>query len=285
MLRRASSAAFALALVLVAACGHQVTPSPTSLNSDLAGHIQVKFQVNGTLDFSNVVYVIAIDSCGTGVPYPNAFATSYNSYTFAFLVGGGFGSTALPLLYQYYVNPNSSGNLTKLPVNNLNPSTTQFNPNYNGTGSEFEFTFLRSDIDNPLQIPLPCPNSTPLPSSSPTSTPTPTPTVTAGASPTPTAAASPTASGATPSPSPTPTPTATAFSPYLTNWTFNLMTFSPQQVPLDSLGYGGPTDNTFGGIVVNTLAQVSPNSFRSTPQSIPQNPSAYIVYGEVDNYP
>lgn len=279
MLRRATSAASALLLIFVAACGHQVTPSPTSLNSDLAGHIQVKFQVNGTLDFTNVVYVIAIDSCGTGVPYPNAFATGYNSYTFAFLVGGGFGSTALPLLFQYYVNPNSSGSLTKLSVNNLNPSTTQFNPNYNGTSSEFEFTFLRSDLNNPLQIPLPCPNSTPVPSS------TPTPTPTAAASPTATPTPAPGATGPTPSPSPTPTPTASPVSPYLTTWTFNLMTFSPNQTALDSLGYGGPTDNTFAGIVVDTTALVTPNSFRSTPQSIPQNPSAYITYGEVDNYP
>jgi len=280
MLRRASSAAFALALVFVTACGHQVTPSPSNLNNDLAGHISVKFGVNAPLDFTNVVYVIAIDMCGSGVPYPQALFTGFNSYTFAFLVGGGFGSTALPVLYQYGINSNSTGSVLKFQVNNLNPSTTQFIPNYNGTGSEFDFTFLRSDLNNPFNLPLPCPNSTPVPTISPTVSPGPTPT--ASATPT------PLASGTTPAPSPTASPTPTALStqsPYLTTWTFNLMTFAPNQTPLDSLGFGGPTDNTFSGIVVDTTQTVAPNVFRGTPQSIPQNPASYITYGEVDNYP
>jgi len=282
MLRRAASATFALAFVLVAACGHQVTPSPSNLNSDLSGHIQVKFGVNAPLDFTNVVYVIAIDMCGTGVPYPQALFTGYDSYTFAFLVGGGFGSTALPLLFQYYVSPSSTGSLSKLQVNNLNPSTTQFVPNYNGTGTEFEFTFLRSDLNNPLQIPLPCPNSTPLPSTTPTASPT----VSAGATPTASPTPTPLASGTTPAPSPTPSPSqSVGASPYLTTWTFNLMTFAPNQTPLDSLGYGGPTDNTFQGIVVNINQLATPNDFRGTPYAIPQNQAAYITYGEVDNYP
>jgi hypothetical protein len=245
--------------------------------------MQVKFGVNAPLDFTDVTYVIAVDMCGTGVPYPQALYTGYYSYTFAFLVGGGFGSTALPLLYEYYVNPNSSGSLTLLPVNNLNPSTTAFNPNYNGQNSELEFTFLRTDLNNPLGIMLPCPGSTPAPTISPTATPT----VSAGA--TPSVSPTPLPSGVTPSPSPTPTPTPTAVAtafPYLSTWTFNLMTFAANHGPaLDSLGYGGPTDNTFSGIVVDIDALQQQTYFRPTPQSIPQNQAAYITYGEVDNYP
>jgi hypothetical protein len=63
------------------------------------------------------------------------------------------------------------------------------------------------------------------------------------------------------------------------------MTFAPNQTPLDSLGYGGPTDNTFQGIVVNINQLATPNDFRGTPYAIPQNQAAYITYGEVDNYP
>jgi hypothetical protein len=279
MLRRVASATFSLGLILVAACGHQVTPSPNLLtNNDLAGHIQVKFQVNGPLDFTNVTYLIAIDMCGTGIPYPQAYLTGFNSFTYAFLVGGGFGSTALPILFQYYVNPNSSGNLTKVQVNNLNPSTTEFIPNLNGQSNEFEFAFLRSDLNNPLGIPRPCPNST-LVSPTPTGAATPTPTVTPGASPT------AIASGPTPTPSPAPTPTPTPFNPYLTTWTFNLMTFAANGgPPLDSQGFGGPTDATFQGMVIDTTQTTTTNSFRGTPQAIPQNPSAYIVYGEIDNF-
>ena len=272
---------FSLALLLVAACGHQVTPSLNlRTDNDLAGHIQVKFEVNGPLDFTNVTYLIAIDTCGTAVPYPQAYLTGFNSFTYAFLVGGGFGSTALPILFQYYVNPNSSGNLTKVQVNNLNPSTTQFVPNFNGQNNEFEFTFLRSDLNNPLGIPLPCPNSS-LVSPTPSAVATPTPTMTPGLSP----AATP--SGPTPAPSASPTPSPTPFNPYLTTWTFNLMTFAPSNPPtaLDSLGFGGPTDATFQGIVVDTTRFVEPNAPRGTAEAIPQNPSAYIIYGEVDNFP
>jgi hypothetical protein len=162
--RRLLAAAFLL--VLAAGCGHEVTPP--SLEGDLAGHIQVKFGVNGQLDFANVSYMIAIDTCGSGVPYPQAFATSYNSYTFAFLIGGGYGNTALPELLQYYVNPDSNGSFVAFPVDNLNYSTTQFVPNYNGQSSEFEFTFLRSDLDNPEHVLFPCPNSKRAPSPAPT---------------------------------------------------------------------------------------------------------------------
>jgi len=290
MFRRLSSFTLVLALsVLVASCGHQVTPSPTT--ADLSGHITVKFQTNGALDFTNVTYVIAIDSCGSGVPYPNAFLSGYASYTFAFLVGGGTGSTALPELFQYYLNPSNTGNLTKLLVNNLNPSTTQFIPNYNGQSNEFAFTFLRSDLNNPFNVALPCPNSTPVPSTSPSTTPTTSPTVSAGASPTATptgttASAAPTAS---PSPSPIGTngndSTGVDVPPYLDNWTFNLMTFAPNGGgPLDSLGLYGPTDTSFSGIVVDTSTTTTANSFRQPNVTPPQLPAAYITYGEVDTY-
>jgi hypothetical protein len=64
------------------------------------------------------------------------------------------------------------------------------------------------------------------------------------------------------------------------------MTFAANHGPaLDSLGYGGPTDNTFSGIVVDIDALQQQTYFRPTPQSIPQNQAAYITYGEVDNYP
>ena len=281
MLRRASSIAFVLAVALVAGCGHQVTPSPNlnGSNNDLSGHMTVKFQVDAPFDFTNVVYMIAIDTCGAGVPYPQAAFTGYSNYTFAFLIGGGFGNTALPVLYQYYLNSNSSGMIQSLPVDNLNQSTTQFIANYNGQGTEFSFTFLRSDLNNPLGVPLPCPNSV-----APSATPTASPTVLAGPTPTPTAVPS---GAATPTATPSPGPTATGFNPYLTTWTFNLMTFSTSHppVPLDSLGLGGPTDTSFTGIVVDTTQTQSPSSFRGTPDSIRQNLASYITYGEVNNFP
>lgn len=291
MIRRISAALLLLTATFVVACGHQVTPNPPSAESDLSGYMQVKFGTSGPIDFTNVDYVIAIDLCGSGVPYPNAFASgSYSSYTYAFLVGGGFGSTALPRLFEYYLNPNSSGSLTKLPVDNLNPSTTQFVYPYQDQTNEFEFTFKRSSLNDPLGITPACPNSTAIPAT-PTPSASATPTASAGASPTPSAMAS---GGASPSASPTPSPTGTggdlstgvSVPPYLTTWTFNFMTFSPSSLsPLDSLGLGGPTDTSFSGLPIYTPTVQTYVYNRPPPYQVPSNASAYITYAEVDSYP
>jgi len=151
---------FALAVV-AAGCGRQITPSPKT--TDFSGKIQVLFQTNGPLDFSDYTYAIAIDTCNNGVPYPQAAFTNYTSYSYVFFIGGSFGTTE-PELYEYYF---ANSNITRVPVSNLNPSTTQFIPNYNGQGTEFEFIFERSDLYNPLNIAQPCPNITVAPASSP----------------------------------------------------------------------------------------------------------------------
>ncbi|MBD5656701.1 MAG: hypothetical protein IAI50_16200 [Candidatus Eremiobacteraeota bacterium] len=95
LLRRLAIAVFAVAVSLVVACGHEVTPPPSY--SDLAGDIVVKFRVNGTLDFADYTYAIVIDTCGLGTPLPQAGNTSINRYSYAFFVGGSYG-IALPQL-------------------------------------------------------------------------------------------------------------------------------------------------------------------------------------------
>jgi len=159
---------FVAAVALVAGCGHQVTPSP--LNNDLSGDILVRLRTAAPLDFNDFTYMIAIDTCGTGVPYPQAAFTGYKSYSYAFLIGSGF-NTALPELFEYYVNPNSSGSITYLLVNNLNPSTIQFNPNDNGQGTELQLDFERALLANPLDIAQPCPSATGQPTPGPSASP------------------------------------------------------------------------------------------------------------------
>jgi hypothetical protein len=223
MLRRVASVTFAAAVVFAAGCGHQVTPEPI-LNSNLSGHMLVRLRTSGQLDFNNFTYMIAIDTC-------------------AFLIGAGF-NTALPELFEYYVNPNSSGSITYLLVNNLDPSTTQFTPNDNGQGNELELIFLRASLDNPLGITQTCPNATP----------------------------SPAPSGASPSPSQN-----------ISTWTFNMITFQ-NRVPQDSLGNGGYSDQTFPGIVVDTTTTNTQTYYKPGGVTVPANPSAQLIYGEVDNY-
>jgi hypothetical protein len=129
-----------------------VTPEP--FGDDLSGHILVRMQTEGSLDFNGLTYMIAVDTCASGVPYPQAAFTGYKSYSYAFLLGAG-GGVAVPVLYQYYLN---GGTLTYVPINDLAPSTTQFVANSNGAGTQFELIFLRADLDNPDNIANPCPN-------------------------------------------------------------------------------------------------------------------------------
>ncbi len=166
MFRRFASIGFAAAVALVVGCGHQVTPSPVTNN--LSGEILVKLRTAGQQDFNNVTYMIAVNTCGSGVPYPQAALTGYKNYSYGFFVGAGY-NTALPQLWEYFVNSSSSGTITSVLVNNLDPTTTQFTPNDNGQGNEFQLIFQRADLYNPLNVAEPCPpgGPTPSPSSSP----------------------------------------------------------------------------------------------------------------------
>ena len=153
-MRRRVAAVTVMLATLLAGCGRQITPEPKTNN--LAGEIVVRATTAGALDFNTYTYAIAIDTCGTGVPYPQAAFTGYLSYSYVFFIGG-FAGTAAPELFEYYFN---SGSITPLQVNNLNPSTTAFVPNFNGQPTEFQFTFERADLNNPLNIAQPCPNAT-----------------------------------------------------------------------------------------------------------------------------
>jgi len=243
MLRRIVAIPFAVALAL-SGCGHQVTPSPTF--ADLSGDLVIDFQTSGPLDFTNVTYLIAVDTCGNGVPYPQAELTGFQSYSFGFFVGGQFG-TALPKLFQYYLNPNGSGQFINVQVLSLNPSTTQFVPNLSNQTNQFQLTFPRTDFENPLQIPQPCPNT-----------------------------AAP-VGGATPAPGATPIGQSST-------WTFNFITIQNGQ-PVDSLGIGGATDTSFQGVSVDIAQNSSQQIVRGTPNQIPSNPSAQIIGGEIENFP
>jgi len=276
MLRRVAIATFALAALLVVACGHQVTPSPST--SDLSGDIVLKFRVNGTLDFNDFTYIIAIDTCGGGTPYPQAYNTTYNSFSYGFFVGASY-SVALPELFEYFVNPNSSGQILSQMVPESS-SLEQFTPNDNGQGNEFELIFNRSELANPLQQAQPCPNISPVPTTAGGATPTATGTVrtsTATATPTPTATPAPSAG---PSFSPAPYPTTAAQQ----TWYFNFFVFQGT-TPLDSLGLGGPTDTQFSGGAVNTSISQDIPIFKAVGGNVPSNPSAQLNGGEIQNYP
>jgi hypothetical protein len=274
MLRRVAIVSFALAAAFVAACGHQVTPEPSVLNSDLTGKIDLRFSTSGSLNFTTYTYAIIIDTCGGGVPYPNTFATSFNNYSYGFLIGGRYGSVASPQLFQYYVSPNSNGNIAYLSKP-LDPTTIQFNPNSNGQGNQFEIIFDRSLLDNPFNVAQPCPNLTPQPSGAPTPSAAPTGASTPSASPAP----SPTATqpGATPNPQATTVAQAT--------WLFNFFSIDQNNRVVDSLGINGPTDTTYNGDPIDTTSLDFVQIFRPAGSYVASDPSAALTGGEIDNYP
>ena len=279
MLRRVALVSFALAITLVVACGRQVTPDPglKTNNLNLSGRMVVRLRTNGPMDFTKYTYAIVVDTCGGGTPFPNAFATTFNDYSFSFLVGGIYG-TAGPALFQYIITPGVANSLNPQQVP-LGASTTQFATNTNQQNSEFQLTFVRQQLNNPLQVAQPCPNispaGAPTASASAGSSPTASPTATA------TGAASPTAS-ATPIPMPPnsqPTTLAQRF------WYFNFFTIDAQtRTVVDSLGVGGAQDTSFNGIGIAVDATNNYPIFKQTGSIKPSDPAAQLAGGEIDNF-
>jgi hypothetical protein len=273
MLRRFASLgftfAFALAALLVA-CGHQVTPSPST--SNLSGHMVIRFRTVQTMDFTNYNYVIVFNTCGVGgEPYPNAYATTFLNYSTAFVFGASTGSAAAyPLLYQYVI---TSGTVPTQILVPLGASTTQLVLNDNGQGNEFQLTFTRNQLDNPLQVSNPCPAGTPAPgtSSSPVG----------AVSPSPSPSVSPSAS---PSPGPSSSPAGTPPSGVTEFWYVNFFTIDRSGKVQDSLGVGGATDNSYV-LQVDTATTGSYVLTRPAGAILPSNQSAAIAGGEIDNYP
>ncbi len=272
MLRRAAFLSLASAVVFFAACGRQITPSPTSSNDNLAGHVVVKFDTVGAMDFTKYDYAVVVDTCGGGTPYPNVFATSFQNYSYSFNVGTTptFGaSSAFPVLLQYIITPGSSNNLNPQVVP-VSSSLTSLTPNSNGSTNEFEIIFDREQLNNPKQVAQPCPQFTQPP--------------VAGS---PTASASAAASAA-PTSSATIAPNAQPTLPIQANWAFNFFVISRTGTSvLDSLGTGAGQDVTYNGAVIDTQTTTN-NLIVKTPDTggggAPSDPAAQIQGGEIDNY-
>jgi hypothetical protein len=156
VLRRCAIVTFVLALLLVVACGRQITPNPTT--SNLAGKIDLRFRVNGTLAFSTYDYQVVINACGGGVPYPSPGNNSYKNYTYTFNVGTSpFGVlTVYPILLQYKLTTGTTG-LTPLRVP-PNPSYESLNTNSNGLGSRRRQQLHRMRHLTPRQVHRPLQN-------------------------------------------------------------------------------------------------------------------------------
>jgi hypothetical protein len=253
MIRKLSLLVLATALI-VSACGRQVTPDRAGTNGAglSAGFMQVKYRTLQPFDFTNVRYVIAFNTSGTGgTPYaPNAYQTNFPNYSFEFIIYGAGGGTYNVVLYQFVRQTVAGGGTTVTPqIINYNAALVNFNPNSNGQGTEFTLTFSRTLFYGIF---------TPSPSPSPTLSPTP----------------SPTPVGATPSPSPSGSPTAapTQAPPFSNIWYWNFFTAQPpipgnidqsaQTLDAFSTGGLGPSDNSsvLGPLDITTTFDLTYNA-------------------------
>jgi len=233
--------------MILAACGRQVTGlNAAGEGSIQSGHMLIRFRVAGPLDFTNVQYLVVFNTTGNQVePYPQANLTGYLNYSFA-LVVGGTQYASQPLLFQYYLAPGTTSGIQLFRIT-IPPQLINYVPNSGGNptgGGEYTITFDRSLLYgvNPSGSPTPGASATPAPG--------PTPTVVA-----------------TLNPNVQPTTAAQHV------WAINFITTDPSGVPIDSMGLGGPTDQTFSSGIVDTTQPLDrvytkPSSGTGTPQNI-----------------
>jgi hypothetical protein len=262
MLRKLILAVSVLALTLTS-CGRQVTPNRNNGTSGQfglpAGYMQIKFDTQGQLDFTNNWYVLAFNTSGTGgEPYAifGNQAQNWKDWWDEIIVFQPPNGQVQAAAYQF-ITQQGTGSL-KSPYNvtgRITPQQLQVNPNCNGSGTEFCVTF-----DRHIFIPV---TVTPSPGASPSATP----------------------SG---SPSPTPTPATGTAAVWYVNW-FVASPSASSNAPFGSVvsapGVLGPQDASFQ-YTVNTTTAVDTTPWRfQAGWATASSPSATLAGGEILNNP
>jgi hypothetical protein len=214
--------------------------------------MSIRFRTLGSLNFSNLYYVVIFNTSGNGAePYAASFA-SYTNYSFALVFGGTSIAGASYQLLQVISTGSSAGFTTRqIPINPL--YVADFNANSDGTGNEFTFVFNRL-----LLLTVPNPNATASPA----------PTPTASASPTPAPGATPTISPGT-----------------STLWAMNFFTTDLSFNPIDAISNNGVNDTSFSYVVDTTIPFDQPVNKPLPPPVQVANQSAQIIAVEVINAP
>jgi hypothetical protein len=197
MVRKLVFVLCAMSLTLTS-CGRQITPNRTGTSAQglQPGYMQIKFNTYQTMSFTDVWYVIAINTSGpapgtNGEPY--AFfgnnAQNWVNYSFEIIVyqlpGQGAPTAAL---VQFVTTTGLGGGTIKVPTTlGVNPQQLQLNPNCNGQGTQFCLTIDRhvfSGLGQPTATPSPSPtpasSASPSPSPGPSSTGSPAPPAVSG---------------------------------------------------------------------------------------------------------
>lgn len=209
--------------VTLTSCGRQVTPNRTGTSASglQPGFIEFKFNTYQPLDFTNVWYVFALNTSGTGtIPYAINGNAQQNwlNYSFEIVVYQLAGQSAPQArIIQFLIEPGTNGGTIKTPSPplQLTPQQLILYPNCNGSQTQLCVQIDRHVLNGLLATPSPSPS----------------------------ASASPTAS-----PSPSATPTAPPFNgPMYINW-FTVQPTTAEGNPgqvIDAPGLSGPTDQTW----------------------------------------
>lgn len=151
MLRKLIFVVSAVALTLVS-CGRQVTPDRTGTSAGglQPGQMQIKFNTYQPMDFTNVWYVIALNTSGTGgEPYAingNA-AQNWFNYSFEIIVYQLAGQSApQAAIIQFLSEPGIGGGTVKQPSQPLTVAQQQLQliPNCNGSQTQLCLTIDRA---------------------------------------------------------------------------------------------------------------------------------------------
>ena len=127
----------------------------------------IRYRVLGTLDFTNLRYLVVFNTNGNGqTPYANALNTAFLNFSFILVFGGTQAGGASFGLLQ--VIPIASGGFQTVALQ-VNPQLGTLNANSNGTGNEFTFSFNRLLL-TPLASTSPTPAASPTPAGIPTLT-------------------------------------------------------------------------------------------------------------------
>lgn len=244
-----------------AACGRQVTFPKYAQNGGLAsGFMSVRFTVASTFAFTTYDYIIVFNTTGNGVtPLPNVGAQdNYAGFSDAIIVAGNSSGEVNAVPVQYVSNGTSLPP-TVFPLN-VPGQDIILNTNSNGAGTQFEVQFKRAIFSLLTATPTP----------SPTPVPTPTPV------------------GATPSPTPVPTPTPGVSTTWLANCFVTsqgtLNGSESNYTPVDSLGQGGGSDNTYVFQPPLTTTIAFDQTYNALAQNAPSQ-SAVIESCEFSNAP
>jgi len=196
MLRKLVFVLCAMSLTL-ASCGRQVTPNRPGTSGGLpSGFMQMKFSTYQPMDFTNVWYVVALNTAGpapgtNGQPYAINGNQQQNwlNYSFEIIVYQLPGQTSpQPALIQFVSQQSVGGGTYKSPVRLIyNPQQLVLTPNCNGLGTQFCLLVDRHLFSGINGSPSPSPTGSASPTPTPTSSPTSSPSVSPSASPSPSA--------------------------------------------------------------------------------------------------